>query len=76
MQGVEQKMQEIVKSQGNDLKNIRIKRCLNFEQACNICGVSRSTLWNIEKGGTVRLLTANKIAKGYNIEFDNYFIAL
>ncbi len=42
--------QKILSQLGEDIKLARLRRKLSTEQVCERAGISRSTLWQIEKG--------------------------
>lgn len=44
------------------IKEMRVLRGMSLYKLAQITGFSYSTLWNIEKGGDVRLSTLKKIA--------------
>ena len=54
----------------NNLKQLRLQRCLSLEQTPHLCGVSKSMLAQIERGATnPTISTIWKISNGLKIPF-------
>lgn len=52
------------------LKTLRLRAQLTLDQTCELTGITRSTLWRLEKGHTQepRLRTAEALAKAYGVK--------
>ena len=70
------KLTKILEEMGENIKLARLRRKLTTEQIAERAGISRSTLWQVEKGlASVSLGTYAQVLFVLGLEADLYLIA-
>ncbi len=66
-------MKRLMKPNGLKLHLLRISNELNMTELAEKSHLSRRSIYQIEKGGLVTSLTAQKLANVYNVNIFDYF---
>lgn len=74
--GLEEKTQKILIQMGDQIRKARLRRRLSVENVAELAGVSRTTLWSIEKGSkSVSIGLYVRVLSAINMEEDLLLIA-
>jgi len=73
---LEEKTQKILIQMGDQIRKARLRRRLSVENVAELAGVSRTTLWSIEKGSkSVSIGFYVRVLSAINMEEDLLLIA-